>query len=157
VKLGGDTITILNETQTGVDRLGVPNYSYATTTVAGCSVQEHGSSRTISLTDASTGRYRLFAPISAPLTSTSWVGVNDSGFLGSVSTEVAMLLLTGPKGSWCIRTDLGTAFYLTGTPPTALSSWLKTPLYRADGFPATWKSSSGKANHIECYLQRQEG
>jgi hypothetical protein len=157
MKLGSQTIIILNETQTGVDRLGVPTYEYTSTTVNGCSVQEHGTSRTISLTDVSTARSRLFAPSTAPLTTTSRVGVMDSSFLGSVSSQAAMLALTGPVESWCIRTDLGTSFYLTETPASSLSSWLRTPLYRADGYPAVWQSASGRNSHIECYLQRQEG
>jgi len=157
MRLGGQTITILNQTQTGVDRLGVPTYEYTSTTVGGCSVQEHRTSRSISLTDATTARFRLFAPATAPLNTTSWVGVNDSNFLRSVSTQAAMLALTGPVGSWCIRIDLGTSFYLTGLPASTLSNWQKTPLYRADGDPAVWSSPRGAPHHIECYLQWQQG
>jgi hypothetical protein len=157
VRLGGQTISILNQTQTGVDRLGVPTYSYTSSTVAGCSVQEHRTSRSISLTDVSTARFRLFAPASAPLNSTSWVGVIDPNFLGTVDDQTEMLALTGPAQSWCIRLDLGTSFYLTGLPATSLSNWLKTPLYEMDGDPAVWKSPSGAPHHIECYLKWLQG
>lgn len=49
-------------------------------------------------------------------------------FLGSVSTQVAMLALTGQKGDWCIRTDLGQTFVITGSDPTQLGSWTAMPL-----------------------------
>lgn len=49
-------------------------------------------------------------------------------FLGSVSTQVAMLALTGQKGDWCIRTDLGQTWVITGGDPTQLASWTAMPL-----------------------------
>jgi hypothetical protein len=49
-------------------------------------------------------------------------------FLGSVSVGPAMLALTGQKGDWCIRTDLGQVFVITGSDPTQLSSWTAMPL-----------------------------
>ena len=44
-------------------------------------------------------------------------------FLGTVATEVAMLALTGQKGDWCLRSDVGTNFVITGTDPSVVSSW----------------------------------
>jgi hypothetical protein len=44
-------------------------------------------------------------------------------FLGTVATEVAMLALTGQKGDWCLRSDLGANFVITGTDPSVISSW----------------------------------
>lgn len=157
MRLGGQSIIILNPTQTGVDRLGIPTYQYTVFTQSGCSVQEHRTGRTISLTDVTEARFRLFAPSSTPLTTSSLVGVNDSFYLGTVSNQAQMLAQTGVQGSWCIRTDLGCAFYLTGTPASSLSSWTKTPLYLMDGDPASWKSPTGAPHHIECYLKWQQG
>jgi hypothetical protein len=158
MRLGGQTITILNATQTGVGRLGVPANSYTVVTQSGCSVQEHRTSREISLTDVSTARFRLFAPATTPLNTTSLVGVNDPSYLGTVADQTEMLALTGTQGSsWCIRTDLGFAFYLTGTHASSVASWTKTPLYLMDGDPAIWQSSSGAPHHIECYLKWQQG
>lgn len=44
-------------------------------------------------------------------------------FLGSPANQVGMLALTGQKGDWAIRTDLGTVWVVTGTDTTQLSSW----------------------------------
>lgn len=49
-------------------------------------------------------------------------------FLGSVSTQTAMLALTGQKGDWCIRTDVGQTFVITGSDPTQLASWTAMPI-----------------------------
>lgn len=49
-------------------------------------------------------------------------------FLGSVSSQSAMLALTGQKGDFCIRTDQGLEWIITGTNPTQLSSWTSMPL-----------------------------
>jgi hypothetical protein len=150
-------VTVLNPTQTGVDRLGIPNNQWTPTTVTGCSVQEHRTDRTISLTDVSSARYRLFAPVGSPLNPDSLVGVNDPKLLGSVANQAAMLALTGAVGSWCIRLDLGVSFTLTAEPATSLSSWQKVPLYLMDGNPAVWQTASGRQDHIECYLKWQQG
>lgn len=44
-------------------------------------------------------------------------------FLGSVSSQSAMLALSGQSGDWCIRTDVSRAFFITGADPTQLASW----------------------------------
>lgn len=44
-------------------------------------------------------------------------------YLGSVASQAAMLALTGQKGDWCTRSDLGTNFIITGSTPSSLSSW----------------------------------
>tara|TARA_R110001632_G_scaffold192223_1_gene313041 strand:- start:6357 stop:7436 length:1080 start_codon:yes stop_codon:yes gene_type:complete len=44
-------------------------------------------------------------------------------FLGTVVNETAMLALTGQKGDWCLRSDVGTNFVITGTDPSIISSW----------------------------------
>ena len=44
-------------------------------------------------------------------------------FLGTVANETAMLALTGQKGDWCVRSDLGIVYIITGNDPTQLSSW----------------------------------
>lgn len=44
-------------------------------------------------------------------------------YLGSVANQAAMLALVGEQGDWCIRTDLGTTWVITGTPPSVISSW----------------------------------
>lgn len=44
-------------------------------------------------------------------------------FLGEVASQAAMLALTGQKGDWCTRTDLGKVYVITGNTPTQLSSW----------------------------------
>lgn len=44
-------------------------------------------------------------------------------FLGEVADETAMLLLSGERGDWCIRTDLGATFVLIDDFPTVLANW----------------------------------
>ena len=44
-------------------------------------------------------------------------------YLGSVASQTAMLALTGQKGDWCTRSDLGTNFVITGSTPSLIGSW----------------------------------
>jgi hypothetical protein len=44
-------------------------------------------------------------------------------FLGPVASEAAMLALVGQRGDWCVRTDTGTTWIITGTDPTILAGW----------------------------------
>lgn len=44
-------------------------------------------------------------------------------FLGTVANQAAMLALTGQKGDWCLRSDLGTNFVITGTDPSVIAGW----------------------------------
>lgn len=44
-------------------------------------------------------------------------------FLGAVASQTAMLALTGQRGDWATRTDLGTDWQLIADDPTALASW----------------------------------
>lgn len=44
-------------------------------------------------------------------------------FLGEAANQSAMLALSGQKGDWCIRTDTGATWIITGTDPTLLGSW----------------------------------
>ncbi|PBC38454.1 hypothetical protein CJ179_38270 [Rhodococcus sp. ACS1] len=44
-------------------------------------------------------------------------------FLGTVASQAAMLALTGQRGDWCTRTDLGTDFQLIAEPSSTLASW----------------------------------
>lgn len=44
-------------------------------------------------------------------------------YLGPSANQAAMLALTGQKGDWTTRTDLGTTWLITGNAPTQLSSW----------------------------------
>jgi len=44
-------------------------------------------------------------------------------YLGSVASQAAMLALTGQKGDWCIRSDTGTTWIITGTDPTLIGGW----------------------------------
>jgi len=46
-----------------------------------------------------------------------------SSYLGSVSSQTAMLALSGQSGDWCNRSDTSTAWVITGDDPTQLASW----------------------------------
>ncbi len=60
-------------------------------------------------------------------------------FLGSVSSQSAMLALSGQKGDWAIRTDTGTTWVISGSDPTQISSWQQlayptSPVTSVNGF-----------------------
>ena len=57
------------------------------------------------------------------LTSSQIPDISIVEYLGSVASQAAMLALTGQKGDWCTRSDLGTNFIITGSTPSSLSSW----------------------------------
>jgi hypothetical protein len=44
-------------------------------------------------------------------------------YLGTVNSQAAMLALTGQQGDWCIRSDLGTTWVITGSNPAVIGSW----------------------------------
>lgn len=47
-------------------------------------------------------------------------------YLGSVASQAAMLALTGQRGDWAIRSDLGTVWIITGNTPSNIASWTQT-------------------------------
>ncbi len=57
------------------------------------------------------------------LTSSQLPDIAVVDYLGSVASQAAMLALTGQKGDWCTRSDLGTNWVITGSTPSSLSSW----------------------------------
>lgn len=74
MKLGGITITVINTDPTGFDGVGDPIDAHPTLTVVpNCEIQQHRTSREISVTDVIVSRDRLFAPPWAPLQPTSIV------------------------------------------------------------------------------------
>lgn len=46
-----------------------------------------------------------------------------SDYLGNAANEAAMLALSGQKGDWTTRTDLGTTWIITGANPAVLEGW----------------------------------
>ena len=57
------------------------------------------------------------------LTSSEIPDIAITEYLGSVANQSAMLALTGQKGDWCIRTDDGKVYVITGTDPSSASDW----------------------------------
>jgi hypothetical protein len=53
-----------------------------------------------------------------------------SEYLGAVASQSAMLVLSGQRGDWCIRTDSGSAgaWILAGEPSSTLASWVQIPM-----------------------------
>lgn len=65
-----------------------------------------------------------------------------SEYLGEVANEAAMLALTGQKGDWCTRTDVGTIYIITGNPASA-GGWMQL------SYPGTpVKSVAGKTGVV---------
>ena len=60
---------------------------------------------------------------SGKLVSSQIPDISVTEYLGSVASEAAMLALSGQKGDWAIRSDLGTTWIITGNDPTVLASW----------------------------------
>lgn len=60
---------------------------------------------------------------SGKLTSGQIPAIAVVSYLGSVGSQAAMLALAGQEGDWCLRSDLGTNWIITGNDPTQLSSW----------------------------------
>ena len=56
-------------------------------------------------------------------------------YLGSVGSQAAMLALTGQRGDWCTRSDLGTDWQLIAEPASTLGNW------REHTYPASPVSS----------------
>lgn len=46
-----------------------------------------------------------------------------SEYLGTVNSQASMLLLTGQKGDWCIRTDEARVWVITGPSAALIGSW----------------------------------
>ncbi len=57
------------------------------------------------------------------LTASQLPSIAITEFLGSVASQAAMLALVGEEGDWCIRTDSGLTYVITGPDPTQLSDW----------------------------------
>ena len=127
--LGGQTFTIANRTQSSQDGMGDPVYTWVVVIQPGCSLQEHHTSRDINVTDVIQARFRLFAPATAPLTNTSVV------IDGTVTLDG------------------------NGDPVTGTNGYPQTTgiTYLVNGEPAHWADRTGRVNHIECYLEQQEG
>jgi hypothetical protein len=51
-----------------------------------------------------------------------------ASYLGAITSQAAMLALTGKLGDYCYRSDLNTFYYLIASPPTSLSSWASITL-----------------------------
>ena len=76
---------------------------------------------------------------SAKLTASQIPNIAISTYLGTVASQAAMLALTGQEGDWCIRSDLGTTWIITGTDPTQLADWTQlsyptAPVTSVNGF-----------------------
>ncbi len=57
------------------------------------------------------------------LTASQLPAIAITEFLGSVASQAAMLALVGQQGDWCIRTDDGLTYVITGPDPTQASDW----------------------------------
>jgi hypothetical protein len=60
---------------------------------------------------------------SAKLTASQIPSIAITSYLGTVANQAAMLALTGQEGDWCIRSDLGTSWVISGTDPSILANW----------------------------------
>jgi hypothetical protein len=63
-------------------------------------------------------------------------------FLGTVSSQAAMLALVGQRGDWCIRSDDAKVYILTADAPSVIGSW-QGMSYPTGGTPVATTSSTG--------------
>ena len=112
MKLGGITITVINDVSsgdpTGYDGVGDPIYGAPSLTVVNnCDIQQHNTRREISTTDVTWSRWRLFAPSHAPLQTTSIIAVGvitQWPLEEGVTTET--FLVDGDPASWNSRNGM---------------------------------------------------
>lgn len=70
---------------------------------------------------AANGYASLGADSKVPASQIPDIAVSE--YLGVAANQTQMLLLTGQKGDWCTRSDLGTNFIITGDDPTLIADW----------------------------------
>ncbi len=63
-------------------------------------------------------------------------------FLGTVVDQTAMLALVGQKGDWCIRSDDGKVYVITGSDPSVIGGWT------ALSYPGAVTSTDGLAEGV---------
>ena len=66
-------------------------------------------------------------------------------YLGVVANQTAMLALTGEKGDWCVRSDDGKVYVITGTDATQASSWTALSYPAVAATP--WATSGSDINY----------
>ena len=126
IHLGRQTVIVLNTTEGTPGRYEAELVDADPVAVSGCSLQAFRTEREIgNLTDVAIARYELFAPASAPLTSTS---------------KVELVTSATTSTSYTIGTTL---YYTTGI------------TFDVDGEPALWFDRAGRAHHIECYVKQR--
>ena len=72
---------------------------------------------------AANGYASLDASSKIPAAQLPAIAITD--YLGVVADQTAMLLLTGEKGDWCVRSDTGTNFQIIGDDPSDVADWLQ--------------------------------
>ena len=72
---------------------------------------------------AANGYASLGADSKIPVAQLPAISIVD--YLGVAADQSAMLLLTGEKGDFCVRTDTGTNFQIIGDDPTDVTDWLQ--------------------------------
>jgi hypothetical protein len=71
--------------------------------------------------DDATEGAAVWVPWQVPAENIPAIAVVD--YLGPVVNQTAMLALVGQSGDWCVRSDEGKVYVITGEDPTELSSW----------------------------------
>jgi hypothetical protein len=115
-----DTATLSNYATTSSVATGLGAKADTTALTSGLASKADTSAVTTSLA----GKADLVAGV-IPTSQIPSIAVID--FLGSVATQSAMLALTGQKGDFAIRSDLGQEWIITGSDPTQLASWTAMP------------------------------
>jgi hypothetical protein len=87
-----------------------------------------GAVTTAKLTDGAVTDAKITSVASGKVSGLPGLIDAKSTYLGTVASQAAMLALSGAKkGDWTIRTDMSTAWVLTGTDPGVLGNWTALP------------------------------
>lgn len=117
----------LARTAIGAEALGAAAAALATAVQRGNHSGEQAISTITGLSAALGAKADLVGGV---IPSAQIPAVAISEFLGTVSTEAAMLALVGQRGDWCIRTDGANAgaWILSSEPSSTLGNWIKVPM-----------------------------
>ena len=90
--------------------------------VAATKVTEDSTHRFVTDTEKSTWNNKADL-VGGKVPSSQIPDIAITEFLGSVSSQSAMLALVGQKGDWCIRTDVQYGYVIVGTDPSLIGDW----------------------------------
>jgi hypothetical protein len=120
----GDGETVLTELPFETSGGGSGSVSWSSITGKPSTFTPSAHSHSISdVTDLSTTLASKADLVDGKVITSQLPSIAISDFLGSVSSQSEMLVLTGQVGDWCKRTDEQKTYFIIGSDPSQISSW----------------------------------